>query len=404
MTITANYAAADVVLAYATTIAGAQGRTTDRSYVLVTPRTTAQSLYVGMTRGRESNTAHVVCDTHDHEELRLGERSPRDAFVAAMQRDPDGSLSAHTIAERWHDQFQARDAARRADRKLQEVAHLWNISRRSLAPAIHHARAGDEESIVRALARLGSNSERVAAISAAKRVLTRPGATVDQFVATLTSPPRPRTESTEVPNIGSSAARSPNRTRKPKVIGATLYRKRYSGLVDVGAIIRDFRVRHGLTQSELGRLSSVPQPVLSAYEHGRRVPTLDTLEAILAVRGETVVVELAQAQQHDRSVARTIEIHRMVLDKLLDDPDRVLGQAATQLEVINQVANDRNRPYLDAWRALLEGPRADLVRVLMSTAEADVELLKLSPFAGLLTDDERAEVARRALRRRALAS
>lgn len=174
--------------------------------------------------------------------------------------------------------------------------------------------------------------------------------------------------------------------------------------MDVGAIIRDFRARHGLTQSELGRLSGVPQPVLSAYEHGHRAPTLETLEAILGVRGETIVVEPAQAQQHDRSVARTIEIHRLVLDKLLDDPDRVLGQAVAQLELMNEAATDRSRPYLDAWRALLDGPRADLVRMLMSTAETDIELLKVSPFAVLLTDDERVEVARRALRRRALAS
>lgn len=174
--------------------------------------------------------------------------------------------------------------------------------------------------------------------------------------------------------------------------------------MDVGAIIRGFRARHGLTQSELGRLSGVPQPVLSAYEHGHRAPTLDTLEAILGVRGETMVVEPVQAQQHDRSVARTIEIHRIVLDKLLDDPGYVLERAAAQLELMDEVATGRSRPYLDAWRSLLDGRRADLVRVLMSTAEADVELLKVSPFAALLADDERAEVARRALRRRALAS
>lgn len=117
-----------------------------------------------------------------------------------------------------------------------------------------------------------------------------------------------------------------------------------------------------------------------------------------------MVVEPVQAQQHDRSVARTIEIHRIVLDKLLDDPGYVLERAAAQLELMDEVATGRSRPYLDAWRSLLDGRRADLVRVLMSTAEADVELLKVSPFAALLADDERAEVARRALRRRALAS
>ena len=46
----AGYVTDDVVLAYATTIAGAQGRTVDRGHVVVTPRTTSASLYVGMTR------------------------------------------------------------------------------------------------------------------------------------------------------------------------------------------------------------------------------------------------------------------------------------------------------------------------------------------------------------------
>jgi transcriptional regulator with XRE-family HTH domain len=174
--------------------------------------------------------------------------------------------------------------------------------------------------------------------------------------------------------------------------------------MDVSGTIRDFRIRHGLTQSELGRLSGVPQPVLSAYEHGHRAPTLDTLEAILAVRDETIVVEPAQALQHDRSVARTIEIHRIVLDKLLEDPDHVLEQAEAQLEIMHKASSDRTIPYLDAWRTLLDGPRSELVRVLMSTRQHDVELLKVSPFATLLTDADRAEVARRAVRRRALAS
>ncbi len=174
--------------------------------------------------------------------------------------------------------------------------------------------------------------------------------------------------------------------------------------MDIGGTIRDFRTRHGLTQSELGRLSGVPQPVLSAYEHGHRSPTLDTLEAILAVRDETILVEPAQALQHDRSVARTIEVHRIVLDKVLQDPDHVLEQAEAQLELLNNVSSDRSMPYLVAWRVLLDGPRVELVRVLMSTGQHDVELLKVSPFATLLTDDDRAEVARRAVRRRALAS
>ncbi|HQZ37334.1 MAG TPA: helicase C-terminal domain-containing protein, partial [Ilumatobacteraceae bacterium] len=62
--IPAAYCESHVVLAYATTIAGAQGRTFDTGHVLVTPRTTAGALYVGMTRGREANHAYVITDSH----------------------------------------------------------------------------------------------------------------------------------------------------------------------------------------------------------------------------------------------------------------------------------------------------------------------------------------------------
>ena len=73
--LTADYLGKHTVLAYATTIAGAQGRTVDAGHTVVTPRTDSASLYVGMTRGRLRNHAHVVTDGHDHDELQLGHRS-----------------------------------------------------------------------------------------------------------------------------------------------------------------------------------------------------------------------------------------------------------------------------------------------------------------------------------------
>ena len=97
----ADYVAADVVLGYATTIAGAQGRTVDRGHVVVTPRTASASLYVGMSRGRDCNHAHVVCDSHDHTEFELGDLTGEQAFAAATQRDPAGQLSAHSVKQRW---------------------------------------------------------------------------------------------------------------------------------------------------------------------------------------------------------------------------------------------------------------------------------------------------------------
>jgi len=55
----ADYAAAHVELAYATTAHRAQGRTVDTAHAMVSPTTTREVLYVAATRGRESNRFYV---------------------------------------------------------------------------------------------------------------------------------------------------------------------------------------------------------------------------------------------------------------------------------------------------------------------------------------------------------
>lgn len=45
----------------------------------------------------------------------------------------------------------------------------------------------------------------------------------------------------------------------------------------------------GLSQIEVARRAGTSRPTLSAYEHGRRNPTLDTLERVLAANGQELV-------------------------------------------------------------------------------------------------------------------
>ncbi len=178
---------------------------------------------------------------------------------------------------------------------------------------------------------------------------------------------------------------------------------RYSRGVDVAEVVREFRGRHGLSQTELSELTGIPQPVLSMYENSRRSPSIETLERIVAVGSETVDVVPRRARQDDRSVAKTIELHRMVVERFLEDPERVLEFGRRRLEVLEASWSGRTASYVEAWRDLLDGPRVDLVRVLLSIDEVDVELLKMSPFATLIGDVEMVEVVRRARSRRARA-
>jgi exodeoxyribonuclease V alpha subunit len=59
----AEYATRFVELAYATTVHGAQGETVDHAHVAIGDTTGAAAAYVAMTRGRTSNTAHLVAES-----------------------------------------------------------------------------------------------------------------------------------------------------------------------------------------------------------------------------------------------------------------------------------------------------------------------------------------------------
>lgn len=57
------------------------------------------------------------------------------------------------------------------------------------------------------------------------------------------------------------------------------------GAVTAGSLVRDTRRRAGVSQVELGRRAGVTQSVVSAYESGRRQPSLPTLERLVRAAG-----------------------------------------------------------------------------------------------------------------------
>jgi conjugative relaxase-like TrwC/TraI family protein len=89
-----SYLGRSAELAYAGNVHVAQGRTVDTAHLLVTDTLSRQALYVGMTRGRESNTAHVVTGTTappGHQPYQ--QATPESVLAEVMQRDAE-DLSA----------------------------------------------------------------------------------------------------------------------------------------------------------------------------------------------------------------------------------------------------------------------------------------------------------------------
>ena len=64
-TLPSAYMRDHVELAYATTVYGAQGETTHTGHLVLGEHTTAAAAYVGMTRGRVDNVAHLVAENLD---------------------------------------------------------------------------------------------------------------------------------------------------------------------------------------------------------------------------------------------------------------------------------------------------------------------------------------------------
>lgn len=77
--------------------------------------------------------------------------------------------------------------------------------------------------------------------------------------------------------------------------------------MDVAATVRDARAGAGLTQAALARRTGTSQATISAYESGRKQPSVETLDRLLAATGSRLSVEPARqsvAQPSSRQRAR----------------------------------------------------------------------------------------------------
>ncbi|MCP3936645.1 MAG: helix-turn-helix transcriptional regulator [Actinomycetia bacterium] len=70
-----------------------------------------------------------------------------------------------------------------------------------------------------------------------------------------------------------------------------------------GALLRSARLRSALSQRAFADLIGIAQPTLSAYESGRRQPTLPTLLGLLNRAGFDLRLEVLERDNHDEVLA-----------------------------------------------------------------------------------------------------
>jgi transcriptional regulator with XRE-family HTH domain len=76
--------------------------------------------------------------------------------------------------------------------------------------------------------------------------------------------------------------------------------------MSAGQLLREARERHGLTQKQLAIRARTSQAAISRIERGLVSPTVETLEKLLALVNEELVLEAREFDWgHDRTLVRS---------------------------------------------------------------------------------------------------
>ncbi|REJ73539.1 MAG: helix-turn-helix domain-containing protein [Acidobacteria bacterium] len=157
-------------------------------------------------------------------------------------------------------------------------------------------------------------------------------------------------------------------------------------------VVKDLRDRCALTQRELAEKARTSQPTIAAYESGAKSPNLRTLERMARAVGLEAAVEFVPPlTREDR---RSLALHRAIAEKLQTQPQPTLERARRNLERMAS-NNPGATEILARWRGLLAGPLSQILEVLRDPRPSARELRHVTPFAGVLSAPERAEVYRR---------
>ena len=156
--------------------------------------------------------------------------------------------------------------------------------------------------------------------------------------------------------------------------------------------IRELRRKAGLIQTELARLVGTSQPAIAAYEAGRKSPTLKTLSRIARAVGlEAMESFVPGMTREDR---RSLDLHRAIADRLIKEPQLLLEHARRNLSLMWD-RHPHAHSLFNEWRSILSRPVDEIVAAVLDPGLHGRDLRKVTPFAGVLSADERARVYRK---------
>jgi transcriptional regulator with XRE-family HTH domain len=160
-----------------------------------------------------------------------------------------------------------------------------------------------------------------------------------------------------------------------------------------GRLIKDQRIRKGLTQEALAAAAQVSRAVLSRLEQGKPQPVqTDTIERLLSALGvEPLVIDrsvrddarkLARLEQRNRLVQQRNRHLRLAIE-LADDERAASAKIAKARERVALWRSKRSCSpfYIERWSRLLALPPRKLARAMVSLGEWEDALFQNSPWS-----------------------
>lgn len=100
---------------------------------------------------------------------------------------------------------------------------------------------------------------------------------------------------------------------------------------------------------------------------------------------------MADTNELRREERKSLWLAYAVAGKITADPEPIINRAKTQLHKLRPIARGHAVGWLDDWERLLKGPIDHLLQALTDPSPRGRELRQNSPFAGALSQEERAQ-------------
>lgn len=163
-------------------------------------------------------------------------------------------------------------------------------------------------------------------------------------------------------------------------------------------LLRQVMSKTGTTQTMLYRISGVHQPSISQFLSGKIDFTDDQLDRLLSCMGLRLeVVHRTIEPNLTRSERRSWMLHRRLSSHLTKETfDEWRPQLIKNLTRVRKgVQGVVHQGNIERWsRLVLEGDVGGLHRRMTGLDRDSIEMREVSPFSGLLSDEERLDVLR----------